>query len=123
MSWIKNQDKNYGMKSRYMYTKLIFGTSNFVVFYVSIKHVTCFLQGLHPIFMGEDDTWDACLKYPSSGFSGKLHFRGAGIKLRRGYAPSQSPKANPCIYFYGFMVGRSYIILCSIISALVSYSS
>ena len=44
------------MKSRYMYTKLIFGTSNFVVFYVSIKHVTCFLQGLHPIFMGEDDT-------------------------------------------------------------------
>ena len=50
LSWIKNQDKNYGMKSRYIYTKLIFGTSNFVVFYVSIKHVTCFLQGLHPIF-------------------------------------------------------------------------
>ena len=24
--------------------KLIFGTSNFVVFYVSIKHLTCFLQ-------------------------------------------------------------------------------
>ena len=96
LSWIKNQDKNYGMKSRYIYTKLIFGTSNFVVFYVSIKHLTCFLQGLHAIFTGEDDTWDAWLKIPSSGFSGTLHFRGTGIKLRRGYAPSQSPKANPC---------------------------
>ena len=39
--------------------KLMFGTSNFVVFYVSIKHDTCLLQGLHAIFTGEDDTWDA----------------------------------------------------------------
>ncbi|PWA61327.1 shoot gravitropism 2 (SGR2) [Artemisia annua] len=48
--------------------------------------------GLHAIFTGEDDTWDAWLKIPSSGFSGTVHFRGTGIKLRRGYAPSQSPK-------------------------------
>ncbi|PWA62048.1 shoot gravitropism 2 (SGR2) [Artemisia annua] len=48
--------------------------------------------GLHPIFTGEDDTWDAWLKIPSSGFFGTVHFRGTGIKLRRGYAPSQSPK-------------------------------
>ena len=86
--------------------KLIFGTSNFVVFYVSIKHVTCFLQGLHAIFTGEDDTWDAWLKILSSGFSGTVHFRGTGIKLRRGYAPSQSPKANPCIFllFRGWQI-------------------
>ena len=89
--------------------KLIVGTSNFVVFYVSIKHLTCFLQGLQPlhaIFMGEDDTWDAWLKIPSSGFSGTVHFRGTGIKLRRGYAPSQSPKANPCIFllFRGWQI-------------------
>ncbi|PWA89006.1 shoot gravitropism 2 (SGR2) [Artemisia annua] len=48
--------------------------------------------GLHAIFMGEDDTWDAWLKILSSGFSGTVHFRGSGIKLMRGYAPSQSPK-------------------------------
>ncbi|PWA96655.1 shoot gravitropism 2 (SGR2) [Artemisia annua] len=48
--------------------------------------------GLHAIFTGEDDTWDAWLNIPSSGFSGIVHFGGTGIKLRRGYAPSQSPK-------------------------------
>ncbi|PWA80896.1 shoot gravitropism 2 (SGR2) [Artemisia annua] len=58
--------------------------------------------GLHAIFTGEDDTWDAWLKIPSSGFSGTVHFRGTGIKLRRGYAPSQSPKPNH-LYFYCFM--------------------
>ena len=89
--------------------KLIFGTFNVVVFYVRINHVTCFLQGLHAIFTGEDDTWDAWLKIPSSGFSGTVHFRGTVIKLRRGYAPSQSPKPTH-VYFYCFMVGRSYIM-------------
>jgi hypothetical protein len=89
--------------------KLIFGTSNFVDFYVSINHVTCFLQGLHVIFTGEDDTQDACLKISSSRFSGTVHFRGTGIKLRRGYAPSQSPKPTH-VCFYCFMVGRSYIM-------------
>ena len=89
--------------------KLVFGTSNFVDFYFSINHVTCFLQGLHAIFTGEDDTWDAWLKIPSYVFSGTVHFRGTGIKLRRGYAPSQSPKPTH-VYFYCVMVGRSYIM-------------
>ena len=81
--------------------KLIVGTSNFVIFYVSIKHLTCFLQGLQPlhaIFTGEDDTWDAWLKIPSSGFSCTFHFRGTVIKLRHGYAPFQSPKPTH-VYF------------------------
>lgn len=90
--------------------KLIFGTSNFVVFYVSINHVIFFLQGLHAIFTGEDDTWDASwLKIPSFGFSATLHFQGTGIRLRRGYAPSQSPKPTH-VYFLCFMVGRCYIM-------------
>ncbi|PWA83010.1 shoot gravitropism 2 (SGR2) [Artemisia annua] len=65
--------------------------------------------GLHAIFTGEYDTWDAWLKIPSSGFSGIVHFRGTGIKLRRGYAPSQLPKPTH-VYFYCFMLGRSYIM-------------
>nr|GFB02143.1 phospholipase SGR2-like isoform X1 [Tanacetum cinerariifolium] len=48
--------------------------------------------GLHAIFTGEDDTWDAWLNIPSSGFSGIVNLGGTGIKLRRGYAPSHSPK-------------------------------
>lgn len=91
------------------YAKLIFGTSNFVVFYIIINHVTCFLQGLYAIFTGEDDTRDAWLKIPSSVFSGTVDFRGTGIKLRRGYAPSRSPKPTH-VYFYCFMVGRYYIM-------------
>ena len=74
--------------------KLIFGAFNSVVFYVSIKHVTCFLQGM--------------LKISSSGLSSTVHFRGTEIKLRHGYAPSHSPKPTH-VYFYRFMVGRSYI--------------
>nr|GEV11683.1 phospholipase SGR2 [Tanacetum cinerariifolium] len=49
-------------------------------------------RGLHAIFTGEDDTWDAWLNIPSSGFSGIVNLGGTGIKLRRGYAPSHSPK-------------------------------
>ncbi|KAI7745743.1 hypothetical protein M8C21_026349 [Ambrosia artemisiifolia] len=48
--------------------------------------------GLHALFTGEDDTWDAWLNIPSSGFSGVVNFGGTGLKLRRGYAPSHSPK-------------------------------
>ncbi|XP_076945933.1 phospholipase SGR2-like [Bidens hawaiensis] len=48
--------------------------------------------GLHALFTGEDDTWDAWLNIPSSGFSGIVKFGGTGLKLRRGYAPSHSPK-------------------------------
>ncbi|KAI3754275.1 hypothetical protein L1987_54055 [Smallanthus sonchifolius] len=48
--------------------------------------------GLHALFTGEDDTWDAWLNITSSGFSGIVNFGGTGLKLRRGYAPSYSPK-------------------------------
>jgi hypothetical protein len=94
--------------------KLIFGTSNVIVFYVSINHVTCFLQGLHAIFTGEDDTRDACLKIPSARFSGTLHFRGVGML-------HLSHQSQP---MYIFTVSwLADLILCSVISALVSYIS
>ncbi|KAK4792653.1 hypothetical protein SAY86_023088 [Trapa natans] len=48
--------------------------------------------GLHALFTGEDDTWDAWLNVDSSGLSGVIGLSGNGIKLRRGYSPSQSPK-------------------------------
>ncbi|KAI3450171.1 hypothetical protein Pfo_006836 [Paulownia fortunei] len=48
--------------------------------------------GLHALFIGEDDTWEAWLTVDASGFSGVVGFGGNGIKLRRGYAPSQSQK-------------------------------
>ncbi|ONK73155.1 uncharacterized protein A4U43_C04F27840 [Asparagus officinalis] len=49
------------------------------------------VQGLHALFTGEDDTWEAWLVYDSGGFS--LNFgRGNGIKLRRGFSPSGSLK-------------------------------
>ncbi|KAK4492143.1 hypothetical protein RD792_002940 [Penstemon davidsonii] len=50
----------------------------------------CF--GMHALFTGEDDTWEAWLNVDASGFSGVVAFGGNGIKLRRGYAPSQSHK-------------------------------
>ncbi|XP_027353699.1 phospholipase SGR2 isoform X2 [Abrus precatorius] len=49
-------------------------------------------QGLHALFMGEDDTWEAWLNVDASGFSSFVGFAGNGIKLRRGYSPSNSPK-------------------------------
>lgn len=48
--------------------------------------------GLHALFTGEDDTWEAWLNVEASGFSSVISLGGNGIKLRRGYAPSQSPK-------------------------------
>ncbi|KAI3714750.1 hypothetical protein L6452_21709 [Arctium lappa] len=48
--------------------------------------------GLHALFTGEDDTWEAWLGVDASGFSSIVKFGGTGIKLRRGYAPSHSPK-------------------------------
>nr|XP_043630701.1 phospholipase SGR2-like isoform X2 [Erigeron canadensis] len=48
--------------------------------------------GLHALFTGEDDTWDAWLNVPSHGFAGIVNIGGTAIKVRRGYAPSQSPK-------------------------------
>lgn len=48
--------------------------------------------GLHALFTGEDDTWDAWLNVGASGFASIVNFGGTGIKLRRGYAPSHSEK-------------------------------
>nr|XP_009625727.1 phospholipase SGR2 isoform X1 [Nicotiana tomentosiformis]XP_009625729.1 phospholipase SGR2 isoform X1 [Nicotiana tomentosiformis]XP_018633305.1 phospholipase SGR2 isoform X1 [Nicotiana tomentosiformis]XP_033517288.1 phospholipase SGR2 isoform X1 [Nicotiana tomentosiformis]XP_033517289.1 phospholipase SGR2 isoform X1 [Nicotiana tomentosiformis] len=51
-----------------------------------------FTPGLHAIFTGEDDTWEAWLNADASGFSSAMGFGGNGVKLRRGYAPPQSSK-------------------------------
>ncbi|KAJ9676198.1 hypothetical protein PVL29_024946 [Vitis rotundifolia] len=48
--------------------------------------------GLHALFTGEDDTWEAWLNVDASGFSSVISLSGNGIKLRRGYSPSLSPK-------------------------------
>lgn len=50
------------------------------------------MQGLHALFTGEDDTWEAWLNVDASGFSSIVSFTGNGIKLRRGYSASNSPK-------------------------------
>nr|GEW46363.1 phospholipase SGR2-like isoform X1 [Tanacetum cinerariifolium] len=49
-------------------------------------------RGLHALFTGDDDTWEAWLNVDASGFSSIVKFGGTGIKLRRGYAPSHAPK-------------------------------
>lgn len=48
--------------------------------------------GLHALFTGEDDTWEAWMNVDASGFSSVINFGGNGVKLRRGYAASASPK-------------------------------
>lgn len=48
--------------------------------------------GLHALFTGEDDTWEAWLNVDASGFSTVMGIGGNGIKLRRGYSTSESPK-------------------------------
>ncbi|KAL2520261.1 Phospholipase SGR2 [Forsythia ovata] len=48
--------------------------------------------GLHALFTGEDDTWEAWLIADASSFGNVIGCGRNGIKLRRGYAPSQSPK-------------------------------
>ncbi|KAL3616262.1 Phospholipase sgr2 [Castilleja foliolosa] len=48
--------------------------------------------GLHALFTGEDNTWEAWLSADASGFSSVISPLRNGIKLRRGYAPSQSKK-------------------------------
>ncbi|MCO5584362.1 hypothetical protein L7F22_038288 [Adiantum nelumboides] len=50
------------------------------------------IEGLHALFTGEDDTWEAWLGVDLSGISSVLGFRGNGFQLRRGFAPSQSPQ-------------------------------
>lgn len=48
--------------------------------------------GLHALFTGEDDTWEAWLNIDASGFSSVINLSRNGIKLRRGYSTSHSPK-------------------------------
>ncbi|KAK6916123.1 DDHD domain, partial [Dillenia turbinata] len=48
--------------------------------------------GLHALFTGEDDTWEAWLNVDASGFSSVISLGGNGIKLRRGFSTSQSLK-------------------------------
>lgn len=50
------------------------------------------MQGLHALFTGEDDTWEAWLNVDTSGFSNLVNLSRSGIKLRRGYSSSNSPK-------------------------------
>lgn len=50
------------------------------------------MQGLHALFTGEDETWEAWLNSDASGFSSAFNFGGNGVRLRRGYASSQSSK-------------------------------
>ncbi|KAL6499941.1 Phospholipase sgr2 [Orobanche gracilis] len=56
--------------------------------------------GLHALFTGEDDTWEAWLSVDASGFSGVISLGRNGIKLRRGYAPAQSKKPTQAILLY-----------------------
>ncbi|KAK7263811.1 hypothetical protein RJT34_31408 [Clitoria ternatea] len=53
-----------------------------------------FTPGLHALFTGEDDTWEAWLNVDASGFSSFVSLTGNAIKLRRGYSPSNSPKPS-----------------------------
>lgn len=48
--------------------------------------------GLHALFTGEDETWEAWLNSDASGFSSAFSLGGNGVRLRRGYASSQSAK-------------------------------
>ncbi|TQD80492.1 hypothetical protein C1H46_033955 [Malus baccata] len=48
--------------------------------------------GLHALFTGEDNTWEAWLNIHASGFSSVISLGGNGMKLRRGYSASHSSK-------------------------------
>ncbi|XP_065852193.1 phospholipase SGR2-like isoform X2 [Euphorbia lathyris] len=48
--------------------------------------------GLHALFTGEDNTWEAWLSVDASGLSSLVSLRGNAIKLRRGYSASLSKK-------------------------------
>ncbi|XP_057994716.1 phospholipase SGR2 isoform X2 [Hevea brasiliensis] len=48
--------------------------------------------GLHALFTGEDNTWEAWLNVDASGFKSVISLSGSGIKLRRGFSASHSAK-------------------------------
>ncbi|ONI33711.1 hypothetical protein PRUPE_1G442600 [Prunus persica] len=48
--------------------------------------------GLHALFTGEDNTWEAWLNMDASGFSSIITLGGNGMKLRRGYSASYTSK-------------------------------
>ncbi|KAL5550907.1 hypothetical protein UlMin_001083 [Ulmus minor] len=51
-----------------------------------------FTPGLHALFIGEDDNWEAWLNSDPSGFSSVIPFGRNVVKLRRGYSTSDSSK-------------------------------
>ncbi|KAH7290777.1 hypothetical protein KP509_30G063100 [Ceratopteris richardii] len=48
------------------------------------------IEGLHALFTGEDDTWEAWLEADLTGIISVLGFKGSSFRLRRGFAPSLS---------------------------------
>ncbi|KAL8167211.1 hypothetical protein V2J09_008710 [Rumex salicifolius] len=74
---------------RQVWHRRTFQTSGLFAARVDLQGST---HGLHALFTGEDDTWEAYLNVDASGFSSVINFGGNGIKLRRGYAVSRSPK-------------------------------
>ncbi|GAV61023.1 DDHD domain-containing protein [Cephalotus follicularis] len=49
-------------------------------------------SGIHALFTGEDDNWEAWIIVDASGLSSVIGFGGNGFKLRRGYSASHLPK-------------------------------
>lgn len=71
------------------------------------------MQGLHALFTGEDSTWEAWLNVDASGFSSIINLGGNGVKLRRGYAASLSPKPTQVSFYRLFYpVCIHYIFSC-----------
>lgn len=85
-------------------------------------HLLTTMQGLHAIFTGEDDTWEAWLNADASGFSSAMGFGGNGVKLRRGYAPPQSSKPTQAlIYTLSSLLLLVLFVLISSLPMLVSF--
>ncbi|KAL6976965.1 hypothetical protein U1Q18_025752 [Sarracenia purpurea var. burkii] len=59
--------------------------------------------GLHALFTGEDDTWEAWLSVDASGFSNVISLGGNDTRLRRGYAASQSSKPTQVLLLYNYL--------------------
>lgn len=58
-----------------------------------LKHAALWWgQGLHALFTGEDDSWEAWLCVDTTGISFVLGLRGSGVKLRRGFTLPEAPQ-------------------------------